>query len=94
MSEACEIDGQSMLSQSEAPEEIIAAMQKQDWWLKFFVRPCCPPPGASGAKAKTKRLREEVDASEKFTPEQKETLRQIIDEREQWYLNTPFCKKS
>ena len=90
---SCETMEFDLLSLEESPDEILAAMRTQNWWLKFFVRPCCPPPGARQAKAKLDKLRQELSASSKFDQAQKDELRLIIDERENWYLHTPFCYK-
>ena len=92
----CETDDDCSLSldvSRETSDEILAAMDTRNWWLKFFIRPCCPPPGAHQAQAKCAKLLEEVQVSEKFSAEQKVELVEIIKKWEQWYLKTPFCNK-
>ncbi len=36
----------------ESYEDLRDAMQSQTYWIRFFMRPCCPPPGEDTARAR------------------------------------------
>lgn len=78
--------------EGESFDEVFNAMQEDKYWINFFVRPCCPPPGKDAAIASLDKRRDEVRAHADYTDEQKEQLLAIIDERQNWYLASPFCK--
>lgn len=73
-------------------EDVLAAMQTDTYWINFFVRPCCPPPGTSDAIKQLDKRRDEIRARTDYTDEQKEQLLAIVDERQTWYLASPFCR--
>lgn len=69
------------------------AYAKRSWWVSFFIRPCCPAPGADVASRQIERQRKLVREREDFTDEQKSELIRLIDEGERWYLSTPYGAK-
>ena len=73
----CRIDGQT---EGAGFDELIEAWKDDLYWIRFFVRPCCPAPDLEGAKGMLDRLAGEVDARSDFTPEQKRELREAIDD--------------
>lgn len=76
----------------EAFEDVYEAMQTDKYWINFFVRPCCAPPGKEDAAKSLDKRRDEVRQHPRYTDEQKETLLRIIDERQAWYASSPFCR--
>lgn len=74
-------------------DDVYAAMQTEKYWINFFVRPCCPPPGMKDAVRQLDKRRAEVRAHTGYTDEQKDQLLAIIDERQEWYANSPFAHK-
>ena len=78
----CEIE----TSHSEGSfEELKEAMAAQKYWLRFFIRPCCPAPGMHAAAERIEHLKSDIDAREDMTPQQRDELKAICDERLQWY---------
>lgn len=74
-------------------DNVYEAMQTDKYWINFFVRPCCPPPGLEAAVKQLDKRREEVRAHADYTNAQKEQLLAIIDERQEWYAKSPFAHK-
>lgn len=74
-------------------EDVYEAMQTDKYWINFFVRPCCPPPGMETAIKQLDKRREEVRAHADYTDDQKTQLLAIIDERQDWYAQSPFAHK-
>ena len=66
-------------------EELKEAMAAQKYWLRFFIRPCCPAPGMHAAAQRIEHLKSDIDAREDMTPQQRDELKAICDERLQWY---------
>lgn len=87
----CRIDGHTGGSSF---EELIEAMGSDLYWVRFFARPCCPAPDLQGAKAMLDRLAGEVDAREDFSADQKQTLRDAIESRKEWYPHSGLCRTS
>lgn len=79
----CEVEFDS--SQQSSFEELREAMGTQKYWLRFFVRPCCPAPGMTEARARIEHLKSDIDAREDMTPEQRDELKALADERLEWY---------
>lgn len=88
----CEVPESDPVGHSDAFEDVLAGMQSQKYWINFFVRPCCPPPGARQAQTLLDKRRAEVSGHPTYTDEQKAQLLQLIDEGEAWYKSTPFYK--
>ncbi len=87
----CRIDGQT----EGAPfEELVAAMQDDLYWVRFFARPCCPAPDLQGAHGMLDRLKGEVEARDDFTSEQKRQLCDTIEARKAWYATSGLCRTS
>lgn len=82
----CEIPS---LGDQESYEDLRDAMQAQTYWVRFFMRPCCPPPGEDTARALIARLKDEIDERADMTDEQRADLKSIIDGRLDWYLSLP-----
>lgn len=74
-------------------EDLRKEMRKDVYWVRFFVRPCCPAPDAEGALGMLDHLKRDVAAREDFTDDQKAALCAIIDERGEWYPTSGLCKK-
>lgn len=81
--EIVSIDGE------ESYEDLKEAMQAQTYWVRFFMRPCCPPPGESTARSLVEHLKLDIDARADFTEAQRADLKEIIDDRLEWYLTLP-----
>lgn len=90
MSNACEITNHSI---NEEFETLRDEMQLDKYWIRFFVRPCCPAPSFEGACEMLDKLKGEVFAHEGFSDEQKETLGDIIEARKDWYGKSGLCRK-
>lgn len=73
----------------ESYEDLKEAMKAQTYWVRFFMRPCCPPPGESTARSLVERLKLDIDARDDFTEEQRADLKGVIDGRLEWYLTLP-----
>lgn len=87
--EACEVPE---AFPGETFDEVFDAMQTDKYWINFFVRPCCPPPGAAQAKKSLEKRRDEVRQADQFSDDEKARLLEIIDSREAWYTASPFCR--
>lgn len=74
-------------------EEAAKAYGDRKFWVSFFVRPCCPPPGGETAKKQLDIQRDLVRDRSDFTDQQKEHLLSLIDEGEAWYRSTPYWSK-
>ena len=68
-------------------EEVEQELSKTTFWVKLFIRPCCPRPNAHMAHLKVEALKEMLKGREDFTAEQIATLVQIASEREDWYTH-------
>lgn len=79
-----------------ADEEFAALrdeMKKDTYWIRFFVRPCCPAPSLSGARDLLDKLKGEVAERADFTDEQKAELSELIEVRKEWYVTSGLCRK-
>ena len=74
-------------------EEALEGFSSRKFWISFFIRPCCPPPGQRLALHQLDQQREYVRAREDFSDEQKAQLLAAIDEGEAWYKTTPYWHK-
>ena len=74
----CEIPS---LGDQESYEDLRDAMQAQTYWVRFFMRPCCPPPGEDAARSLVERLKGEIDERSDMSEEQRADLKSIIDGR-------------
>lgn len=72
-------------------EELVDEMGSDTFWVRFFIRPCCPRPDAKDADRYLDNLRKEIDAKEELDSAQKSTLFSLIDEGDRWY-KSKFCK--
>lgn len=73
----------------ESYEAVKAGMQTQNYWVRFFMRPCCPAPDEQTARHQIGHLKEDLDSRTDMTEEQREELKSIADERLEWYLTLP-----
>ncbi len=71
-------------------EKAREAYADRKFWVSFFIRPCCPPPGGKTAAKHLEEQREMVRARDDFSDEQKAELISLIDEGEAWYRSTPY----
>ena len=78
----------------ESFEDVFDAMQEDKYWINFFVRPCCPPPGKRDAIKSLDKRRDEVRSHADYTDEQKEQLLAIIDERRNGTWPRPSARAS
>lgn len=74
-------------------QDLRDAMQKDSYWIRFFVRPCCPAPSLEGACERLDKLADEARAREDFTDEQKDQLAEIIESRKAWYASSGLCRE-
>lgn len=87
----CETD--TLFSNStESFEDIYNAMQEDKYWIRFFVRPCCPAPNLEVAIKRLDLLKKEVNKCSDFTAEQKNQIAQIIESRTEWYPSSGLCR--
>ena len=77
------------LDSSSSYEDLHAAMSTQQYWVRFFMRPCCPPPGEDTARSQIEHLKSDVQARTDFSEDQRASLEQLIDSRLDWYLKLP-----
>lgn len=84
--QAYDIDGVSY-------EKAVESFGDRKFWVSFFVRPCCPPPGAKTAMRQLDLQRDMVRARTDFSDDQKDHLLSLIDEGEAWYRSTPYWSK-
>ena len=77
------------LDGSSSYEDLREAMSTQQYWVRFFMRPCCPPPGEDTARNLIDHLKSDVRARTDFSEEQRTSLEQLIDSRLDWYLKLP-----
>lgn len=77
----CAVPQEQVLGQF---EELREAWGKDKHWVHFFIRPCCPAPLNDVAENMIQKLKADVDAAD-FTPEQKAELKQLADQRLEWY---------
>ena len=87
--DACKIDGRT---EGAGYEELAEAWQDDLHWIRFFARPCCPAPDLQGAIGMLDRLAAEVDARDDFTPDQKQSLHEMIEARKSWYPTSGLCR--
>ena len=66
-------------------QELYDDMGTDAYWIRFFVRPCCPAPGLDAAMAMLDKLAAEAAAREDFTPEERERIIALIEGRKEWY---------
>lgn len=71
-------------------EKAREAYADRKFWVSFFIRPCCPPPGGKTAAKHLEEQREMVRARADFDDAQKAELISLIDEGEAWYRSTPY----
>ena len=90
MSNYCEIGNPAI---DEEFNTLCTEMQKDAYWIRFFVRPCCPAPSLEGAHEQLDKLKGEVFAHEGFSDEQKAQLAEIIEARKSWYATSGLCRK-
>ena len=88
---SCKVEAESQAGQG-SYEELVEAMADDKYWYRFFLRPCCPAPGAASAAKLTERLKGELDGRPDFTDEQRADIARIIDERLEWYTHLGICK--
>lgn len=74
-------------------QELCEAMQKDSYWIRFFVRPCCPAPSFEGACERLDKLAHEACSRDDFTAEQKDQLVELIESRKAWYASSGLCRE-
>lgn len=73
-------------------EDLMEAMQKDLYWIRFFVRPCCPAPDFVDACAMLDRLKGEVEVREDLAANQRQQLCAVIEARKEWYPTSGLCR--
>lgn len=89
--EECKVDNRAQTSDF---DELVEAMQDDLYWVRFFVRPCCPAPDLEGAAEMLDHLVRDVEAREDFTPAQRAELAAHVASRKQWYATSGLCRSS
>ena len=89
--DACTIEGNT---EGASFDELIAEMQSDMYWVRFFARPCCPAPDLQGAEGMLDRLAGEVEARQDFSQDQKRQLYEVIEARKEWYAGSGLCRAS
>ena len=76
-------------------EEILQQMETDRFWLRIFIRPCCPIPNAKGAHLKVEGLRSILASRLDLTQDQQSELSALIERRENWYVtHLSLCTKN
>lgn len=88
--DACKVES---MPQGGTFRELFDDMQTDAYWIRFFVRPCCPAPSLDGAVEMLDKLRGEVLAEERFAEDEKRQLTELIEARKEWYPTSGLCKK-
>lgn len=89
--DACSVNAR-ITNVAESFDEIYEAMQDDKYWIRFFVRPCCPAPSPDVAIDRLDKLKAEVDARQDFTSEQKHKIFDVIEARKAWYPTSGLCR--
>ena len=90
---SCEIPTVDWSALDGSFDEVLAQLESDVTWVRFFaVRPCCPAPGEGAARKHVEELRTHIAQRDDFTDEQKAALNTIADERLAWYIKR-FVKK-
>ena len=75
--------------------EIMQQMETDRFWLRIFIRPCCPRPNAKGAHLKAEGLRSILASRLDFTQDQQSELSALIESRENRYVtHLSLCTKN
>lgn len=72
-------------------EELVAELSADTFWMRFFIRPCCPKPDEKGADRYLDTLRQEIESKDELDSAQIGTLASLIDDGEHWYKSR-FCR--
>ncbi len=88
--QVCEIGNPTI---NEEFQTLYDEMQTDKYWIRFFVRPCCPAPSLEGAYERLDKLKAEVYEHEGFSDEQKARLAESIESRKEWYGRSGLCRK-
>lgn len=75
-------------------DELWAAMQEDSYWIRFFVRPCCPAPDLAGASKMLDKLKAEALERPDLTEGQRQQLADLIEGRKAWYGTSGLCRKA
>ena len=76
-------------------KEIMQQMETDRFWLRIFIRPCCPRPNAKGAHLKVEGLRSILASRLDLTQDQQSELSALIESRENWYVtHLSLCTKN
>lgn len=75
-------------------DEVYEGMRGDAYWIRFFVRPCCPAPSIESAMNMLDRLTGEVRERDDFSDEQKQQLCALVDERRSWYPKSGLVRAS
>ena len=70
-------------------ENLMQAFDSQNYWVRFFMRPCCPPPGETTARNQIEHLKSDIDLRLDLSDSQRSDLKGIADERLKWSLTLP-----
>ena len=87
MAQACDVPG-AWDALEGTFEEVRERFMQDTTWIRFYVRPCCPPPGRRVAEGRTDELIEQIAMLDRFTDEQRAELLGMARSRFEWY-----CKK-
>lgn len=87
--DTCEIGGQTAGVDF---DDLMAAMQDDMYWIRFFARPCCPAPDLNGAVDMLDRLKAEARGRADLSEEQRSRLCDVIESRKEWYPTSGLCR--
>lgn len=76
-------------SMNEPFEDLLDSFNSQSYWVRFFMRPCCPPPGEATARDQIDHLKSDIDSRQDLPKGQRDMLKHIADDRLEWYLKLP-----
>ena len=91
--DACEASAPALGDQGSF-EELVEAMAKDAYWIRFFARPCCPAPDLEGAAKMLDKLKAEALARTDLDAGQRQQLADLIEGRKAWYATSGLCRKA
>lgn len=75
-------------------DDLLATMQADQYWIRFFARPCCPAPDLEGAAKMLDKLKAEALARDDLDAAQRQQLADLIEARKAWYATSGLCRKA
>ena len=84
-----ELETQNLL-ESATYDTLLRELDGRQFWIRVFIRPCCPRPDSRTAKNKVAAIRNTLSAREDFSSSELDRLYEKLDIGLDWYLGR-FC---